>query len=418
MALTVQRWLLVAVLACATLAVWLLPATDGGEAAALHAASASPQPSRALFVDWWDLNFRLRETNDRLRALELRDSILARNAGGRAQAGSLTVLLDRRFSDSIRAGIEQAIVKRATGLRLTGKTSIIVAIVADTDRTPHGLPRYTQGVVSKEVFVPDGDGSGACFVLGRVHADPNRLSMTFRRFLLDAASSQAMAQSFLGPCALFSAFGAPGPEILHWLRITGWQFARVMDWTTTASPWQYPRHYNVSPYSPRSLAETFALGDTPWWITRDFLSNDAVACLAARQSRCASAFAVPYRYERDTVWSSHVASAGAWDVFGGFGPARRSSLGPQGGWLISDMIHSMGRERFAQFWTSPLPPDSAYRAATGEDLSAWVQRWATNIYGTDTLGPRLPANAPIAGLVAILLALGVAIGFARERRVA
>jgi hypothetical protein len=296
------------------------------------------------------------------------------------------------------------------------KAPVIVAVVLDTERTPHGLPRYQGEIASVDVFLPAGTPATPCVALVRLRVEMKNSNARFRQALAEGASSQAMAQSALGQCALYATFGAPGPQIGRWLRTTGWQSAQIVDWRTTADPWHEPKFYRGWAFDYRSLFDVFGMSGGSWWVTRSILSDDAVACIAGQRARCGAALIDAESSDPDTTWSAHVVDVGA-SGFGGWRARPRSGLGPQGGWIVSDLIHDMGRERFGQFWSSALTPDSAYRAVAGEDLSTWVERWATRIYGTETVGPRLPANARIAGIVTVILALGVAMGFARERRV-
>ena len=154
------------------------------------------------------------------------------------------------------------------------------------------------------------------------------------------------------------------------------------------------------------------------WHTRCFCPTPALHGSREDPRGSTTALLDQRRADGDTAWQAHVVEVSAFDFRSLVASARREGPGRIREWIVSDLVRTMGRERFARFWRSSLAPDSAYRAETGDELSTWVQGRARHVYGTDVLGPWLPPNARIAGLVVVLLALGVAVGFARERCVA
>lgn len=94
------------------------------------------------------------------------------------------------------------------------------------------------------------------------------------------------------------------------------------------------------------------------------------------------------------------------------------SLGPSSGWILSDMVHDLGRDRFQRFWSAPDSLSAAFEQAAGVPLGTWLRRWARRAYGPDVLGPSIPMRARIAGVLVLIVGLVVAAGFASERRVA
>jgi hypothetical protein len=79
----------------------------------------------------------------------------------------------------------------------------------------------------------------------------------------------------------------------------------------------------------------------------------------------------------------------------------------------------MGRERFARFWRSSAPVDSAFLQAFGQPIDAWTARWARR-FASDA-PPFSPAPRPVAvvfGLALAFTALGVTLGYAARRQVA
>jgi hypothetical protein len=80
--------------------------------------------------------------------------------------------------------------------------------------------------------------------------------------------------------------------------------------------------------------------------------------------------------------------------------------------LLADAVRSVGAERFARFWRSPLGPDSAFRAAAGTAIEPWTQRWLTRVYGA--LPPRPRARK--SDLLWLSIALTVGLFVARRPR--
>jgi hypothetical protein len=94
-------------------------------------------------------------------------------------------------------------------------------------------------------------------------------------------------------------------------------------------------------------------------------------------------------------------------------------LGPSMRSLLSDMAVSLGPDRFRQFWTSPLPPDEAFRAAAGQDIGDWIGSWMRSAYpGSFGRGARIPAMTVVFALGLVILALGSASVAWRRRQVA
>ncbi|HEY7877220.1 MAG TPA: hypothetical protein VIC55_03300, partial [Gemmatimonadaceae bacterium] len=151
------------------------------------------------------------------------------------------------------------------------------------------------------------------------------------------------------------------------------------------------------------------------WLLRGMLSSDAMACLAGRSSRCIAALAAPPRGP-DSLWYARVISRSAFDLYGVGSRWNRPALGSAEPALLSDMVRSMGVQRFQRFWSSPLPPSQAFVAASGEPLDAWTAAWMHAHYGHEQVGATVAGRGLAAGLGSLAAAFGLAVLVAHRRR--
>lgn len=411
MALTFRRWMVVAILACATVAVWQIPPSDarpvlGGK----RLPRFVPGLGHVRRFGWPDAAARLGQANLRLRLVELRDSALGTAAPVHGESEP-RVLVDHQIPDRIARALEGSLRQQWVSQNVGARYPVTVAVVEDISRYNHGLPMATSVYpVSSYPFLPDA-GHPDCQVLVRVRVPLWGDSRWMRNLAHDGLASRAAARTMLSACALYATFGPPGPGIEQWLRGTDWSFAQSVDWTRKSIPW-----IESIQYGDTALASVTGL-ESATWMLRSQLAPDAAACMAGNPSRCARALLTwPAPAFVDTTWQTHVAGV---ESFSAYGPmwGWNAHLGPTQGLILSDLANALGRERFAEFWASALPPDSAYAAVTHASLGDWLVGWAQRTYGREVAGPWIPPQARLAGVVVVLLGLGVAMGFARERRV-
>ncbi len=419
MALTFRRWLTIFVLACAAIVVWQAPVRSGGAPIEQYAN----QYGFGRQFGWPSAAARLGAANLRLRLLELRDSALG-PAAVRAARPGLTLAFDRRIPDPIRQSVQAAMTGTWARYAAGTKYPVLVAVVVDTVKTMGGIPMANTNVNEAYTFLPD-SAAPACRVLVRVgyplwRADSAR-PHSWRNQVARILTLQSTGREVLGPCALYATFGQPGPQVARWLANTQWLAAGDVDWSRPSPI--VKNSLSWTDVTQGGLLARLAGGDGPTWEARDILTVGGVGCVAGNASRCAAAVQAPIALSKDTrAWNTNVIDAenlhgyGRWYWYWVWN--RDGSLGPAESWLLSDMVRDLGRERFQTFWTSAAPADSAFARATGEPFGAWLQRWAWREYGRDQLGPWLPVWARWAGLLVVAAGLGVAMVFARERRVA
>ncbi len=416
MALTPRRWLVVAVLACAAIAVWQLPA---GRSAPFPGPAVAgrfiPFYGYVRRYGWPDATARLGQATLHLRLLELRDSVFTPRVLAEPNPG-LQVIVDRQFPDSIRLAMTR-VLEAAWGAYHPGnRHPTIVALIQDTTTKFEGLPMGRTHYVGAEVFPPDTTTS-ACRVVARVRvalgrARANDAVSYTRSMVMQQLVTPYTGRTILGPCAMYATFGRPGPGIAHWLVQTGWNAAQAVDWNRDSPVWH--DDYYVRYGSRRSLLDLVGL-QSPAWDMRSRLSDDGIACVGGDDARCVSGLMQPaFAMAQDRSWRANVIDVGWW--YSGQ-MMSMPGLGPTTGWILSDMVRDLGRQRFHVFWTSTGTPAEAFARATEEPLGVWLRRWAQRTYGSDVLGPTTPERGRLAGLVVLVGGLIVAMVFATERRV-
>jgi hypothetical protein len=421
MALTPRRWIVIWLLACAAVAVWQLPSLEqattprGGSPSAVVGGRFLPGYGYLIRYGWPDVESRLETANTRLRVLEMRDSIFT--ARTTAPTGPwLTVLVDADIPRADAQRLTATLRQTWQGFTPDARFPVAVAVVEDTARTNGGLPVLHAGWVQAYTFPPD-SLTPVCRAIVRIATTfgrpTNSVSAYLQRNTKEALHDPATLRRVLGPCALYATFGAPGPLIAGWLQRTGWQMAQEMDWSRVSPAWREDERFDDALVAGQFLPETNA------WRLRDALSNDGVACMAGRAGACAAGVLnATWMSKDDRAWyqsviGAHEVSAYLWASWGwqqGFGPAE--------GWMLSDMVHDLGRKRFETFWASPQAPATAFETAAGQPLGQWVESWTQRTYGRDELGPWLPVHDRLAGLLVIGAGVLLALVFARERRVA
>lgn len=94
-------------------------------------------------------------------------------------------------------------------------------------------------------------------------------------------------------------------------------------------------------------------------------------------------------------------------------------LGRRESTFLAAMVRSLGRERFARFWTSDEPVPKAFEQAAGEPLDLWTSRWLAKRHGP--VPPRGAGVAPSGwqlSVVLIISALLIAARVSRNRQFA
>ena len=192
-------------------------------------------------------------------------------------------------------------------------------------------------------------------------------------------------KGLLGPCAFFAAYGTPSKPVRNWLENRGFDLALYPNWDEATNA------------KGRGTEVPQLVNDRRWWW--EYLyhqSFPAVACIAGRAAGCREAVLAGAGDERHASLPSIIATdRGFW---------RRQRLISSTTYL-SRVAHEIGRDRFLEFWTSPLPVDSALSRALRQPVGDWTAAWQRRLLGGAGGQLRLGASAPLSSsLLAILLA--------------
>jgi hypothetical protein len=381
MALTPFRWVVAVVAACLICSiVYLRPEPI---------ETSAPRPGSALEQTRWAYAGQARYVARKLRTAQIIDSIRPELA----RAGApIRMHLGASVPGHLKGALD-TLVMRATGdVSSTGRIGVDVFVIYDTLSMLRGAQIGTFGATA-DYLLPERSGDRCAVVLrfGRDLAYETPASTAFR--------SEQAAQQLLGPCGFYRAFGLPGQQIDAWLRRSGWAFAGDGSWTTAASP-----------MAPDNIEfrSTFMFFETPL----SFLSIDGAHCLMKETEACERVvFATDTsRRRRMTFLGTNVLST----PYLPLGFARSSyraggALGRRHAFLMADMVRTVGRDRFARFWTSEESPSAAFKSATGESITDWTSRWIANQYGP--AAPNGPVPSPLIAIAsAVLIAIGVFAG--------
>jgi hypothetical protein len=372
-ALTLWRWVAIAGLGCLGLAVAYAP-PEPHEPGLETRRQLTPERAR---VERLDRAFG--QARDALRDVQFRDSLGRALRGAPASASPVHLVVVGPLPESSRRQVRVALER--LWQRLEPAPGARIAVLLDARprwfRTTYVLP---------EVL----DGRTCVASISRDYSV---------RWLFEPASGEIGSnllpwlRDALGPCLYYAAFGRPGPAIKAWLTARAFTPAYTADWEAP----------------PQTLGDLEDLDRASYQQLISGMSFDALACADGDLLRCRRALleplgegrAPPQRvagFVRYSYWAFNV---------------------PGENRFLANLVHEMGRERFARFWGSSAPVDSAFLQAFGQPIDGWTARWAGDI--ARDLPPFSPAPRPIAvvlGLALAAVAAAAAAVYVTRRQVA
>ena len=381
MALNPTRWIMAATLGCAFLAAGLV----SSRARAADSVVDSPEVLHLRRVQR-----RTFEAAQGLRSRARADSVIATlPALGASDFRSPRVVVDPLLPQPHRMTAERSVERQWRRLHAdSAMVPVTVAIVLDTAEAPADSPNGRRGEIAFDYLLATREGTELperCVVIIAIQM-PRIARANGHRTLAARMDASRGGDAVLGPCAFQGRFGVAGPQIDAWLRGRSYDLA--------LSPWWEEPERDGSPRVPRGVD-----GVSPaevWAIVGRQFSPEAQACAGGELDRCDATLQAPVggrqlargglvtrRFARDQHWS---------------GLTER---------YLSDLVTTIGPDRFSRFWRSELAPDEALRAAAGMPLSAWTRQWAMSLVGEIHTGPGL-ARREILG-AALLAAMCLAI---------
>ena len=381
-----RHWLAGVGVGCAFIAASLLPPPERIPEAPFTTESAEAIHAARIAGE-------LRRVDDRLRVLEQRDAVAKAVRDRPAPPGQPALHVAGAVPPEVRAAVAEVVAEQWARLQPTSGIGLAVWVAMDTTDT------WRSHVPDVNYILPAAFDGRTCVALVRVSpfADGRRVVEALRGAQRFGDVGRAR---LLGPCAYYVAFGEPGAAMARWLGATRHRSARVLD------PGHSPARGG---YQGRGMRSAFGLSDLGLYYGADV---NVLACARGSRARCEAAAldttgAVPERR-----WSRAIVMPGSDRRAAPWIGARNKE------WMLSDMVHDLGRERFGQLWRSPRPVPEAFAAAAGEPLGEWTHRWMVARYGGAGAegGLGLRTLAMSAGVV--LAGLLVAARTAERRRVA
>ena len=380
MALTMRRWIIIALAGFAILPVILLNDREPRdrersgirERLAVTAARARGRQVRLA------QSLHLARLHDSVRAS------LPRSGPGRTIVDPRIPVLTMQRATTLLADAQHL---RSTQPR--GAVDVVVVLDTATTFRGHPLARNNNQLAGVDYFAPT-DSAGRCLVL--VRANP-------RAFWGNFVTGTDLRDRFMGPCAFYEAYGPPGPGIRRWLDRRSWTLAQYGPGTSGGWYWS-------SRDSRRNM--------------RGAIGAIGFRCLLGNDSACVTAMMEPGPHERRMHGPSGALMPPMHErvVHIPWFLPDRSGLGPRQSSLLGDMARSLGDEKFLAFWRSSLEPMDAFREATGRDVPSWVREWMKGHYPPQETGPTTTRTAVAFALMILAAGIGLALLAADRRQVA
>lgn len=277
----------------------------------------------------------------------------------------------RRIAETIRGRW------RDLGLGTTKVAVGVVMIDRGTARRWGRALGVRNGEPDRFFVVPDSLAPATCLVV--VVAPPPRIR--------DQELGR-MARQWFGPCAYYARFGIPGARVRRWIMARNFDVALTPDW---------------DPGRPDTLLQipwlTFARAAGPWyWRVLYMMPPNAVGCLGGKSAACRAAVADGDQDLAEPGDGTVAQTDAAWSF------TRQRLVG--GEHFLGAVLRATGPRRFAEFWRSPLPVDSALTLLLREPVGSWTAAWQQRVAERPRFGPSLTLLEIV---VAVLLA-GFALG--------
>jgi hypothetical protein len=343
---------------------------------------------------------------ERARVLHLVDS--TRASFGAAPSAQSRVRMDDAMSRQLRTQMTAMVSRASLSRPAIPVVPVDLAVVIDTVQRVRGSERLSfDGAIIGDYVLPHVPGE-RCFVLLRTkYVAGARPGYFFTRL-----NNADVRSRVLGPCAYYERFGMPGPAIDRWLRSQGWTFGLTSSWTSE------PSVFGARSSAPNSLIDYFFAISPAQRVT----APQGLRCASGDRESCVQALLVPTPPNpmidrRGRLWGGDVVSTQRgidydrderWWVL-------PRTLGPRDMTVLSEMVRTLGEDRFAAFWTSQAEPAAAFRTATGMDIGEWTHQWAERVYGPQSRGPVVPVAGLVGSMLLLLIALGVGLLSARRR---
>lgn len=314
-----------------------------------------------------------------------------RGPTSRPESRRVRVSYAPEIDPDLRALIDSTIARGRERIGDSLRIGVDIAVIYDTSSSVRGAAR-NQFATSEFYSLPSAPGQRCLSVLqiGRDRGNSSRRTLR----------SEVASEQVFGPCAYYAVFGIPGPAVRTWLQQSGATLALGGSWTRLSE--RTPSRMRRDPYFD---ARHPALEN---------LSIRGSRCAAGDVGVCEEIGLQPNPYQRSLSVGSIVSPS---DRMGAtrWVPA---DLGGRETEMLAGMVRSLGREKFAAFWTSSDPVPVAFERASGVSLGAWTASWLTEQFGELRRGPGTSAISIVSAALIVGIAIFFAVRAARRREFA
>jgi len=389
-ALTLRRWLLVAGFGCAVilLAYWPTPPSEP--------AFVFRGPRRAADIELGNLA----QTRGQLGLLERRDAVFA--AGGIPRAGAVPVLrIDLALPPAAREALARSFASLiATWQPVSQDVATLLVVTSDSAQVGEYLANSRYFVNGFWQFHPDATDGHLCLSIAFVA--PGELP--WEAHSRSPEEVRDWLSRAVGSCAFYAAFGKAGPSVEAWLRRRNDALARTGDWQATRGPID-------APVGPPDWSN-----EMPFGVFLDLMMGGSmVGRVGYRFRGCGSG--------RRTACSAVLDSSTFGEVppFGTrYGVTHSAMWGwnqTESAWYLADLVRTVGRERFGEFWRSAAGRDDAFRTAIGQDILDYTHAWVQGRFHRLRVGPFLPVGIMLSGLALTAVLLSATVAYSTRRQV-
>jgi hypothetical protein len=386
MALTLKRWIAFAVIGMLVVFLGLM-------------IEPKPfvEPARERTADslsnWaYSARYRANLYAQQYEIARLTDSL--RGALSRPDPRPLRVFYGSRVKPEHRVVLDSTIMRAMARIETTPKVGIDIVVRGDTTDDLRGASRSNVG--TRAIYTLPTPATPRCTVVIEIGRD-------YGANIIKQLRSEDAADQLMGPCAYYAAFGKAGPSVQEWLRRRAGMMAFGGSWTR----------------APEPVGKPYGLGENKFYGVYHpglaYLSNRGIQCANGATQVCDSLALRPSSRSRfvtvgNSVMPSGSIGIGGWLTYSDFGGRENE--------MLAGMVRSLGRERFAAFWTSNDPVPLAFQNASGMELGDWVSTWVVEQYGAYKHGPRASGLAIVYAILVVSLALTLVTSFARRREFA
>jgi hypothetical protein len=399
MALTPFRWIAAFAAGCLVVAVALLTASES--------SPGTVDPEQTLVRRDALSYLHVARAALHLTIARLMDS--TRAVAARAPIAPVRIFRDPAIPAEARASLDSLAARSTKQLGAQPRGGVDVFFAYDTAQHLRGASTARYGLTLAYVL-PSRAGE-RCSVIMPFPTYPK-----LRRLVVGFFGTEVFSHQLLGPCAYYAAFGMPGAQVDRWLRERGWALAGDGDWMRPAQQIEFPSYYEGGP-QPLLYMGTSTGGVKCAAGQVDLCEHEVMEHEVMEHARAPGSFST-WWIGNALIGQSRFNSTAQYGLTLGNSTRDHSALGIRENRMLTDMVRTLGRDRFGLFWTSNEPVPVAFEKAAGMPLGQWTANWVVEQYGPVEAGPGVSASSWMVSALVALLAIFIAVRVSAHRQYA